>query len=283
MPEVVSSADLRAATAPRTGVRIAVLIAASLVACLSVAGMFLIASPSASAHDQLLSSDPADGDELDAMPATIVLTFSGEPLETGAEVVITGEDGTSVGLEDLTVDGAVLTASVPSTLPGGTYDAAWHIVSGDGHPLEGTFSFAVDAPEPSATPEDAEPTEEPTEAASEAAADGSEPTEAIEEPADAGDDADAAGSDASPETSAGIPSGAAGLALIGGLAVVVVMLVVRWRRMENEATTRRRDSGDAAAGTGSAGGNSDDGDTSGSSGGDSGSGSGGDSGGGGGD
>ncbi|RPF23287.1 copper resistance CopC family protein [Myceligenerans xiligouense] len=280
MPEVVTPADSRAATGPRASTRIAVLLVAACVACLSVAGIFLIASPPAAAHDQLLSSDPADGDELDAMPAAITLTFSGEPLATGAEVVLTGEDGNAVSLRDIAVDGAVLTATVPATLPGGDYDAAWHIVSGDGHPLEGAFSFTVAGPEPSAAPEDAEPVEDSTEAASANPGETPEP----DEPTGAGRDVGAGSADASPETSAGIPSGAAGLALIGGLAVVLVMLVVRWRRMEHDATRRRRDRGDAA-GTGSADGNSGDRDRSsdGDSGSDSGSGSGGDSGGGGGE
>ncbi|MBE1877976.1 copper resistance protein CopC [Myceligenerans pegani] len=271
MPEVVTPADSRAATGPRAGVRIAVLLVAACVACLSVAGIFLIASPPASAHDQLLSSDPADGDELDAMPEAIALTFSGEPLATGAEVVLTGEDGTPVALHDLTVDGVVLTASTPSTLPGGEYDVAWHIVSGDGHPLEGAFSFTVDAPGPSG-----EPTEEPAqEEPSEGAAGGTEPAEDAEQPAGAADDAAVA-----PGTPAGIPSGVAALAVFGGLAVVVVVLVVRWRRMENDAMTRKRGRGGDSAGGGSADGSSDGDGKSSSAGGDSGSGGDGGSGGG---
>lgn len=262
MPEVVSSADSRAVTVPRTGVRIAVLLVAACVACLSVAGIFLIASPPASAHDQLLSSDPADGDELDVMPGAITLTFSGEPLETGAEVVLTGEDGTPVGLEDLAVDGTVLTASLPSTLPGGEYDVAWHIVSGDGHPLEGAFSFTVDTPsEPSATAED-DASSPDTESA--APADVPEPTET----AGAAEDGGTAASD----TPTGIPSGAAALAVIGAVLVVLIMLIAMRRRMkETEAMRARRQDGESA-GEGSEGGDrpgssGGDGGTAGSSGG----------------
>lgn len=260
MPEVVSPAGSRAVAIPRTGVRIVVLLAAAIVACLSVAGMFLVASPPASAHDQLLSTDPADGDTLDSMPAQIALTFSGEPLTTGAEVVLTGDDGKAVPLEGITVDGAVLTAPLPPSLPGGEYRTAWHIVSGDGHPLEGAFSFTVEsaeAPEGAAAESErpADAAEEPAEDADQAAGSASASDDAAGNDAAAGDDA-AAGEGpygSLPGTTTGTSTGTAVLVTVGALAVVLLMIVVMRRKLKDSDALRERERlrgrGDGAAAT----------------------------------
>ncbi|MBL0887795.1 copper resistance CopC family protein [Myceligenerans indicum] len=282
MPEALAPAGSCVATAPRTGARIAVVILAAVVACVSIAGMFLIASPPAAAHDQLLASDPADGDEFDTMPDAVTLTFSDEPLETGAEVVLTDGDGATVALQDITVDGSALSASLPSTLPGGEYHVAWHIVSGDGHPLEGAFSFTVDgpdAPEPTRSPEGAGSTQETAEPTTAA------PDAAVDTPAGA----DAESGAAAPGTPAGLSSGAAWIAVLAAASLVVTLLVVMRRRMQEDNSMRRRDDGGARPDTiedGEFDGERDQpdvGDAGGSGGGDSGGSGGGDGGGGGGD
>jgi methionine-rich copper-binding protein CopC len=192
-------------------------------AVLTFAALLLVAGP-ASAHDQLLSSDPKDGATLDAQPASITLTFSASPLDTGIEIALVGPDGVTARGEDIQVDDEVVTAQLPGDLPPGGYDVAWHVVSSDGHPIDGEFSYTVEGEaeptaEPSTEPEmstqEAEPTAEPT-------ADGAvQPTEPSEL-AGAGDGA-----------------GPSGLAVTGGIvaAVLVVLgVVVMMRRkiLEND-------------------------------------------------
>lgn len=129
---------------------LAVLLAAVAVPVLGLA----VAQP-ASAHDRLLSSDPADGASVDEAPAQITLVFSADVLAAGAQVAVTTPDGTVPA--DVTVDGDEAVAALPDDLPGGDWDVAWRVVSSDGHPIEGDLSFTVAAapaspsPSPSAT------------------------------------------------------------------------------------------------------------------------------------
>jgi copper resistance protein C len=187
---------------------------------LTFAALLLVAGP-ASAHDQLLSSDPKDGATLDEHPASISLTFSSAPLDTGIEVVLAGPDGVTAQGQDIQVDDKVVTAQLADDLPAGRYDVAWHVVSSDGHPIDGEFSYTVEAAaEPTASPsgeatQEAEPTEDATPAAE------AEPTEPSE------------------LAGAGNGAGTSGLAVTGGIvaAVLVVLgLVVIMRRkiLEND-------------------------------------------------
>ncbi|GAB4086915.1 hypothetical protein GCM10028784_35450 [Myceligenerans cantabricum] len=255
MPEVVAAATPRVAVLPRPAGRAVAVLVAAFAACLTFTAMFLATAPPAAAHDQFLSSDPVDGDVLDAPPEAITLTFSGEPLETGAEIVLTGDDGADLALQDLAADGAVLTGSVPATLPAGDYDVAWHIVSGDGHPLEGAFTFSVDGPEEA----DGEAVE-PPEPIEEELAEPEVEESADAPPADA--DAVAGGDDAASDTPGEFPAVPTGLAVVGAIAVVIMMLVVMRRKMKDDERLRGRghgDDGGASAVSGAADGDRDNG------------------------
>jgi len=115
-----------------------VLLVLSLVALLTWAG----AAP-ASAHDQLLSSDPADGAVLDAPPAAVTLTFSAEILPISPTIIVRDAAGTAVVDAEPSVAGAVVTQPLPPGLPSGAFSVTWRVVSADGHPIEGTFAFTV--------------------------------------------------------------------------------------------------------------------------------------------
>lgn len=200
---------------------------------LTFAALLLVAGP-ASAHDQLLSSDPKDGATLDEQPTSITLTFSSAPLDTGIEVALVGPDGATAQGQDIQVDDKVVTAQLTDDLPAGPYDVAWRVVSSDGHPIEGEFSYAVEGPaepveEPTAGTSD-EPTEEPEMSTQEAAP--------VEEPTAGAGSAEESGS-ATELAGDGDGAGASGLAVTGGiLAAVLVVLgvVVMTRRkiLEND-------------------------------------------------
>jgi copper resistance protein C len=120
----------------------------------------------ATAHDVLLGSEPADGAVLDTAPAEVVLTFSAEQVDVGTAVTVTGPDGEPWADGAPVVAGATVTQGLRDGMPSGDYAVAWRSVSGDGHPIEGTFGFTVDAgPAPTAEPEeppvDATPEPEP--------------------------------------------------------------------------------------------------------------------------
>ncbi|MFD2794222.1 copper resistance protein CopC [Promicromonospora vindobonensis] len=221
----------------RPGSRRLVRVITVFAGVLTFAALLLVAGP-ASAHDQLLSSDPKDGATLDEPPTSITLTFSSTPLDTGIEIVLVGPDGTTAQGEDIQVDDEVVTAQLTDGLPAGAYDVAWHVVSSDGHPIDGEFSYVVeDAAEPSD-----ELTDGSTAAATEVPEMSTQEAAPVEEPTD--------GATAPSELAgAGDGAGVSGLAVSGGiLAAVLVVLgvVVMTRRkiLENDKLRQAKEAGE---------------------------------------
>ncbi|HUQ83895.1 MAG TPA: copper resistance protein CopC [Gemmatimonadaceae bacterium] len=95
-------------------------------------------------HATLVSSEPAANGRLTASPARVRLVFS-EPIEGNlARVTLVARSGATIRLRaagDPRDVNAVI-AKVDSTLAGG-YRVDWRVVSADGHPVDGTYTFAV--------------------------------------------------------------------------------------------------------------------------------------------
>ncbi|MDW4572253.1 copper resistance protein CopC [Microbacterium sp. M3] len=154
--------------------RVWVLLAALLLA---FAAMLSTASP-AQAHDELIGTDPAAGATVDALPAALTLTYSAEIADDdGASVVeVTDAAGTSLVAGAPTVRDNTLTQPLEGEASGAV-TVLWKVVSSDGHPISGEYSFTVagnPAPAPTETTaptptETAAPTEtaEPTPSATE--------------------------------------------------------------------------------------------------------------------
>lgn len=108
----------------------------------------------AHAHDVLVSSDPAAGAALTTAPTQVALTFNNDVLTGVAnQIQVHGPDGASVAGDGLAaVEGRVVTVPVTITA-NGTYSVAWHVVSSDGHPVEGTFTFDLASPDAPAADE----------------------------------------------------------------------------------------------------------------------------------
>lgn len=106
-----------------------------------VAALLLVPLGSASAHDQLTGSEPADGETVEQAPEELVLTFSGEIAQVGAQVRVTGPDGETVSDGDPQVEGTELTQALQADRPAGAYEVTWRVTSQDGHPISGTFGF----------------------------------------------------------------------------------------------------------------------------------------------
>ena len=167
-----------------------------------MASSVMLAGGLASAHSQLVSSSPADGATLAEPPTSIVLTFNEALIPDVDSVSINDESGNVVASQSITPDGAELRVPWPSGLPAGTYQVAYRVVSGDGHPVVGAINFTIAGPG-GAAPASVQPSPQPAAAT-------------VTEPGEAG----ALGGLA-----------AAGLAAAALLAIAVgVVLVVRRRR-----------------------------------------------------
>lgn len=118
----------------------------------------LVAAP-AYAHDELQSSNPADGTTLANPPAQVVLTFNEAPVSLGAQVVVAGPTGkVSAGAPRL--DGLTVVQDLAPSAPAGPYTVAWRVTSVDGHPISGTFTFSASAAAPGGAPSPGAPSAE---------------------------------------------------------------------------------------------------------------------------
>ncbi|MDT3415078.1 MULTISPECIES: copper resistance protein CopC [Bacillales] len=117
-----------------------------MVVCWFILLMLLCAgSPPVFAHASLLATIPQDGQVVQASPGEIALEFS-EPLEEGLiDLRLYDEHGRSIALTGphLTAGNAARMRAEPPKLPDGTYTAVWSVVSEDGHPVNGSFTFSV--------------------------------------------------------------------------------------------------------------------------------------------
>jgi methionine-rich copper-binding protein CopC len=112
---------------------------------LSLAAIIGVSSP-AQAHNDELTTSPAQGQTVEAGRIPITLTF-GEELLTGDEsinheIIVTNEANEIVPALCASAKGFELSTAVALDQPG-KYTVTWRTVSSDGHPVDGTFDFKV--------------------------------------------------------------------------------------------------------------------------------------------
>lgn len=121
-------------------------------------------STSAFAHSHLEGSNPADGDIVTEPLNEIVLEFDGQ-IEQGSFIDVQTTKGQAIELQEIIIGDGTLTGTVAEPLPNDEYQVNWSIISADGHPLEGEFSFTVNASVPESVEEVTEEPSETTESA----------------------------------------------------------------------------------------------------------------------
>ncbi len=119
--------------------RLGLLVIAVLVA---LGGRLAMAS-TASAHNVLRSTSPADASTVDRVPAEVVLTFDEPALAMGTAMIVTGPAGQVQTGPARLVDNTVAQSIGPDA-PAGTYTVQWRVTSADGHPISGTFGFIAE-------------------------------------------------------------------------------------------------------------------------------------------
>jgi methionine-rich copper-binding protein CopC len=96
------------------------------------------------AHAELVSAVPAPGAALSERLEEIRLTFS-EAVGPGSSIVVFGEGFREI--EGITAEinpdlPQQMTAAIPNLDPG-TYSVQWTVISADGHPAAGSYSFQL--------------------------------------------------------------------------------------------------------------------------------------------
>lgn len=99
------------------------------------------ASSAAFAHDSLVDADPGDGSTVTAL-TDITLTYSGAILgDEGANIVqVIGPDKLHYETACPALAGPEVTTAV-ALGEAGTYEVLWRVVSSDGHPVSGSYTF----------------------------------------------------------------------------------------------------------------------------------------------
>jgi len=113
-----------------------------LVASISAVVLMTAQGPAALAHSNEVTSEPAADSVLDSVPADVTLTFDAPLLEAGAALVVRSGDGAVVSTDPPIIDDRSITTTISDGGPG-IYEVAYRIVSGDGHPVSGRYSFTV--------------------------------------------------------------------------------------------------------------------------------------------
>lgn len=134
-----------------------------LLAALLLAVSPLLATPAA-AHNPPPVPTPADGATLESAPAEVRLDYSAPILSVGSVLEVTGPDGAKVSDGPSVIGEKDVVQAITDGGPG-TYTVVWRVTSEDGHPVDGTSSFTVEATtteEPTTTPAGTTPPAEAT-------------------------------------------------------------------------------------------------------------------------
>jgi len=104
-----------------------------------------IQSPIAQAHTKLVSGSPAAGAVVDLWPNKVVLEFDEQLQNIGDEkanfVVINNAVGDQVSETDEVIEGNTISVTLSPNEIKGPVLVFYHVVSTDGHPVEGEYKF----------------------------------------------------------------------------------------------------------------------------------------------
>jgi methionine-rich copper-binding protein CopC len=113
---------------------------AALAVVAAVAG--LGATP-ASAHSQLTGTTPQDGAVLAVPPPEVRLTFDSTLLDDTDTISINDENGNVVKSIHPKPEGSSVAIPWPDGTKPGTYQVAYRVVCGDGHPVVGAMNITI--------------------------------------------------------------------------------------------------------------------------------------------
>lgn len=176
----------------------------------------------AHAHSVLESSTPAEGSVVDEPLEQVVLDFSAG-IEQGSGMTMT-MDGTAVDFSEVAVMEDQLIGMPAQELEDGSYVVEYDVLSEDGHPIQGSLAFELQAGEEAAQEEPAEEAtqeEQAEEATDESEAEEAEATESEETQASDMEQASSGESEAPSED-----AGSSMTLIIAGIAIILLIAAV---------------------------------------------------------
>lgn len=118
---------------------------ATAALALTVAG---VGAAPASAHSQITDISPANGSVLDVPPAEVRFTFDAPLLKDTDTISINDLNGNVVKSVHPPVEGNSVAIAWPAGTKPGSYQVAYRIVCGDGHPEVGAITLTVNSAGP---------------------------------------------------------------------------------------------------------------------------------------
>ena len=116
-----------------------------LLIAFTLAGLTVLTSPSASAHVDVVSSFPERYANVNPIPTTVWIEFSGELQNLDGEIVntieVTDSTGLVVSYEDAIIEADRITTKVSGQSAAGVFIVKYRVVGQDGHVIEGDYTF----------------------------------------------------------------------------------------------------------------------------------------------
>ena len=114
------------------------LVASALAVVVTLTGV-----TAASAHDDLVASTPAPGEQLSAAPPEIRMEFVSDVMSIGANIMVIDAAGSDWSDGEAVVAGTTVTVQLLPDMPVAGYQVRWQVVGSDGHPISGFIPFTI--------------------------------------------------------------------------------------------------------------------------------------------
>jgi len=116
-----------------------------LVTVFVVSLLSLLATPTSSAHVEIVDSFPERFANVNPIPTQVWIQFSGELQTLDGQALnsleVIDSTGLSVNFEDPVIDGAKIMTKVSGQSAPGVFTVKYRVVGDDGHVIEGDYTF----------------------------------------------------------------------------------------------------------------------------------------------
>ena len=123
-----------------------------VAAALAAATLAVLTAGPAWAHNALVEAEPGRDAKLTTAPEQVRLRFLQKLDGDRTTIVVTDAEGRKVPASAPKATGKTGSITFSEPLPDGVYTVTFGVVSQDGHPVRGTYSFTVKAAAPSPAP-----------------------------------------------------------------------------------------------------------------------------------
>lgn len=112
---------------------------------LTALAFFTLLTPfnAAHAHDTLLGTLPGANTVSAHVPEKVVLQLNNVPVKVGTLVEVKNIEGEIVSTGDIEFEGTTISVPILKGTADSAFTVTWRVVSSDGHPISGSFSFAT--------------------------------------------------------------------------------------------------------------------------------------------